>query len=57
MFYVCIFMPTQSPDTESVPGTKRPERGADHPPHSIGLQMGWNYTAAFSLRLHMHVMG
>jgi hypothetical protein len=36
---------------------KRPEHGADHPPHSsAGLKMGWNNTATFPLRLHTYVM-
>ena len=38
-------------------GLKRPGRDADHPPVlAPRLQMGWNYTSAFSLCLHRHVM-
>jgi hypothetical protein len=41
----------------SFPGLERSERGADHPPPSAGVRMGWNYTSSPPLFLLRHIMG
>lgn len=43
--------------TGSFPGLKRLVLGADHPPSSATLRMGWSYTSALLLCLHRRVMG
>jgi hypothetical protein len=61
-FYVPFrpaFRPNHCPvqSTPDLSGVKRPEHGADQPPHfSAGLLMGWIHTSAFPLCQHRHVI-
>jgi len=44
--------------TGSLPGVKRPKRGANHLPFSsTGLRVVWSSTFASRLYLHRHVTG